>query len=291
MRRAAMCTVMAVIASLVSMVPSAAAAEPRSRVSPFLVSCGAALPKLGGGTWQCTFADEFNGTSLDRTKWMPQTNFATGAPSASARSCHVDDPRNVAVRNGTLELTIRKSKVPVSCLGTLADYTSGQVSTYRKFSQQYGRFEARIKTTATTQPGLQESFWLWPDDRILTHLIWPAAGEIDIAETYSQHPTLAIPFLHYTWFDNWGPIPGLNTAWNCSAARGVFNTFTLMWTSTTLTIQVNGKTCLVNRSGNVAFKKPYIVALSAALGVGANARTPSTPLPATMTVDYLRVWR
>jgi beta-glucanase (GH16 family) len=287
---------MSLIALFVAMSPISAVTEKHEdreeragRQVP--TDCGTPLSKPGGGVWECTFADEFNGKSLDRTKWHPQTNFASGGPDASTRSCHVDDPSNVAVRKGRLELTIRKASTPVECLGSPAKYTSGQVSTYHKFSQQYGRFEARFKNTATTQPGLQEAFWLWPDDRVPSGTLWPAAGEIDIVETYSLHPTLAIPFLHYTWYDNWGPIPGLNTAWDCQAVRGEFNTYVLTWTSTRLTIEVNGKTCLVNNSGDPAFQKPYIAAFTAALGVGANALTPNTPIPATMHVDYLRVWR
>jgi beta-glucanase (GH16 family) len=164
------------------------------------------------------------------------------------------------------------------------------VTTYRLFSQQYGRFEARIKNTATTVPGLQETFWLWPDDRYNT-AYWPLAGEIDISETYSQYPDLAIPFLHYTANDNGGPIPGTNTAWNCTAQRGVYNTFALEWTATRLEIFVNGTSCLVNTSGDPAFKKPYIVALTQLLGVGGNALRATTPLPATMSIDYVRVWQ
>ena len=78
--------------------------------------------------------------------------------------------------------------------------------------------------------------------------------EIDISETYSQYPDLAIPFLHYTANDNGGPIPGTNTAWNCTAQRGVYNTFALEWTATRLEIFVNGTSCLVNTSGDPAFK-------------------------------------
>ena len=48
---------------------------------------------------------------------------------------------------------------------------------------------------------------------------------------------------------------------------------------------------LVNTSGNRAFKKPFIAALTSALGKGRNALTPETPMPATMSVDYFRVWR
>jgi beta-glucanase (GH16 family) len=270
-------------------VADASAATPH-QVAPG--DCGPTVSKPGGASWMCAFVDDFNGTSLDRTKWHPQINFATGASAAPSRSCHVDDPANVAVRQGALQLTVRRVETPVVCKGAPAHYTSGQVSTYRLFSQQYGRFEARVKVHFTFgfEPGLQESFWLWPDDRVASGVQWPAAGEIDIAELYSQYNWAAVPFLHYRSNNNGGPRPGLNTAY-CPAARGQFNTYTLIWTPRTLTIQVNGKTCLVNRSGDPAFQKPYIAVFTSALGVGRNALRWNTPIPATMAVDYFRVWR
>jgi beta-glucanase (GH16 family) len=242
-----------------------------------------------GAFWQCTFADNFDGRSLDRSTWTPQVHHGSG--TTTARACHVDSPETIAVDGGHLRLTVRAATTPVVCDKVPGQYIAGSVSTHRKFSQQYGRFEARVKVHPTTAPGLQEAFWLWPDDRVTSSVVWPAAGEIDIAETYSQYPTLAIPFLHYTANDNGGPRPGLNTAWNCSATRGVFNTYVLTWTPTTIRIDVNGRTCLTNTSGDPAFQKPYIVAFTSALGIDRNALTPTTPIPASMSVDYVRVWR
>ena len=287
MRRVVLIIVMGLMGSFLAVGPSAAATRPRVQVPT--VSCGAPVPKPGGGTWVCTFADEFNGTSLDRTKWLPQVNQVTG--SGVTRSCWMDNPNNVAVGGGMLQLTVRRLALPIWCYGSLSWYTSGSVSTYRKFSQQYGRFEARFKNAATTKPGLQEAFWLWPDDRVPSWTIWPAAGEIDVVETYSQYFYLAIPYLHYTANNNGGPIPGVTTAWNCLAARGVYNTYALTWTPTSLTIDVNGKTCLVNKSGDPAFKKAYIAAFTATVGLDSNVVRWNTPMPATMSVDYLRVWR
>jgi beta-glucanase (GH16 family) len=165
------------------------------------------------------------------------------------------------------------------------------VSTYHLFSQQYGRFEARVKVAATRYPGLQESFWLWPDDRVGSSTSWPAAGEIDIVETYSAYPDLGIPFLHYTANDNGGPIPGTNTAWSCAVTRGVWNTYALEWTPTQLKISINDKVCLVNTSEDPAFQKPYIAAFTQALGGAGNAYDGRAPLPASMNIDYFRVWR
>ena len=57
-----------------------------------------------------------------------------------------------------------------------------------------------------------------------------------------------------------------------------------------LQIFVNGRSCLVNTSGNVAFQRKFILALTQLLGVGANSYLGSSTLPATMSVDYVRVW-
>jgi hypothetical protein len=256
-------------------------------------ACGPRPLKGDGLTrWSCTLAEEFDGAALDRTRWRPQTGFPTG--SDTGRPCYVDDPSVVAVRDGALHLSVRQVPEPLDCPGVRQPTTAhvaGMVSTYGLFSQQYGRFEARIKNTATAAPGLQEAFWLWPDERHSSTLAWPASGEIDVAETYSEHPDLAIPFLHYGWNDNGGPRPGLNTAWSCAAQRGRWTTYTLEWTAERIEILVDGRSCLVNTAGSPAFQKPYIVNLTQMLGAGTNAYDGRAPLPATMSVDYVRVWQ
>ena len=185
-------------------------------------ACGVRPAKSDGSWWSCTLADDFDGTELDRDVWVPQTVFATGDPQGRY-ACYRDHPDNIQVGGGALHLTLREEPAPLPCgepgRGP-SPYTAGMVSTYRLFSQRHGRFEARIRATATSAPGLQEAFWLWPDDRQTIPVLWPEAGEIDIAETYSVHPDLAIPFLHYTLDDNGGPVPGLNTAWDCQRLAG-----------------------------------------------------------------------
>ena len=172
-------------------------------------SCGTRPRKADGSYWSCTFVDDFTGTTLNRAKWVPQTIFASG-DTVSGYACYDSDPSVVSVSGGTLNLSVRKNATALPCANGLPDtpYRAGMVTTYHLFSQQYGRFEARFKTTATSAPGLQEAWWLWPDDRDpLAQLTWPLNGEIDIAETYSTYPDLGIPFLHYTANDNGGPIP------------------------------------------------------------------------------------
>ena len=252
-------------------------------------SCGGTVYKADGTPWQCTFDDEFSASRLDSTKWIAQTNMATGDPSV-AYACFENGLSNVSVSGGSLHLSVRKQSTPVTCGQSFpTNYTAGQVSSYHLFSQQYGRVEARMRTTATVAPGLHEAFWLWPDDRY-TSINWPTTGEIDVAETYSNYSTLAVPYLHYTANDNGGPIPGTNTAF-CGALRGVWNTYDLVWTPTSITISVNGQTCLVNTSSDPAFNQRYILALSGTLGFGGDALTPLTPIPETTDVDYVRAWQ
>ena len=202
-------------------------------------------------------------------------------------------PSTVNVSGGSLNLSVRKVSTPVSCsfggLSGPTNYVSGGVMSYRTFSQQYGRFEARVKNTATTFPGLHEAFWMWPDDRTASTAVWPVAGEMDVSETYSSYPKLSVPFLHYS-ADTLGNLLGTNTAWNCSAPRGQWNTYVLEWTASKVQIIVNGRTCLTNTSGNAAFLKPYIMAFTQGLGSTGNVYDGRAPL-GTMNVDYVRVWK
>ena len=263
----------------------------RPAPTPSSDSCGVRPAKADGTLWSCSFVDDFNDATLDRSKWVPQTQFATGVQAAHA--CYLDDPSVVNESGGSLNLTVRKVASPVSCtfggMSGPTSYVAGGVTTYGLFSQQYGRFEARYKNTATTYPGLHEAFWLWPQDPYATGESWPASGEIDVAETYSTYSNLVIPFLHYGY--GLGATPTVNTAWNCAAARGMYNTYTLVWSPTRVEILVNGKSCLVNTSGDPAFKKAYIMSLTQGLGAAGNVYDGRAPLPATMSVDYVKVWR
>ena len=256
-------------------------------------ACGQRPRKDPEHWWSCTFHDDFDGDTLDRGRWRAVTSFSSGN-LIGAGACYLDDPSVVSVADGALHLSVRSLPSPMLCpTGSpilFSSHAAGMVSTSGLFSQQYGRFEARYRGAAVTAPGLQEAFWLWPDGRYGADRPWPASGEIDVAETYSVRPDLAIPFLHYTANDNGGPVPGTNTAWDCTAWRGDWHTYTLEWSPSRIQVWVDGRSCLVNTSGDAAFDKRYIVNLTAALGIGDNTYVGGFALPATMDVDYVRVW-
>lgn len=274
--------------SAVRVVPSRVATAPAQVRAP-QDACGTQPRKPDGGYWSCTFVDDFDGTELDPTKWVKQTIFRSG--TADTYACYHED--NVAVSGGALHLTLRREAEPRPCADSSepTPYTAGSVMTYGLFSQLHGRFEARIRNTATQAPGLQEAFWLWPDEFLKDpDLHWPQAGEIDISETYSAWSWLSIPSLHY---GAGGPgIDGVTTAHDCVAPRGAWNIYALEWSPERLEVFVNGRSCLVNTDAtDIAFQHPYIVALTQLLGTTGNEPTADTPLPATMSVDHVRVWR
>ena len=272
--------------------PSASSAS--SSPSP---SCGGTtIYKSNGTKWVCSFDDEFNGNTLDSTKWTvvqtPQTGFTTGPVGSLV--CYLNTRNNVSVSGGYLNLTVRKEAAPFSCGGYTTQYTGGTVNTSAKFSQTYGRFEVRAKFPSTTVAGLQETLWLWPVNAT-KYGARPASGEIDFAEAYSQLPNLDVPYIHYNAAGN---DPNV-TNYNCKLATTTsFHTYDLVWTPTTLTISYDGTTCLTDTwkaaaplTAGEPFDQPFFLVLTQALGIGDNAYTKSTPLPATTQVDYARIWK
>lgn len=108
-------------------------------------------------------------------------------------------------------------------------------------------------------PGLQETFWLYPQN--LTYGKWPASGEIDFAEFYSQYPNLDVPSVHY---NDSSSDPNV-TSDNCDINPALFNTYGVDWTPTSITVLYNGIS-------------------------GSNAVSANTPLPATTQIDWVRAW-
>ncbi|HWJ11798.1 MAG TPA: glycoside hydrolase family 16 protein [Nocardioides sp.] len=251
-------------------------------------ACGTVLARSTGGYWTCTFVDNFGGSRLDGNRWIGLNQPGSGD------LCTLNSPRTIAVSMGKLRLSAIRTTSTVRCPqradGTRARYAGATVSSYYRFSQQYGRFEARIKVRNTSLPGLHEAFWLWPDTRYSSDTNWPNSGEIDVMETYSYKPSLNVPFLHY-WADTYGAVDGFNTSWSCTSQRGLWHTYVLEWSYSQLTIKVDGRTCLTSTHAAPSFRKRMILNLSQYLGGGSNMYDGRVSLPATMEVDWVKAWR
>lgn len=264
--------------------------------APLVIGCGEPLFKPNGQLWQCTFADEFEGTTLDPAKWVAIRTHAAGFRNGG--ECFVNLPQTVRVWQGSLRLSVVKHDELMRCddplFGTYyTHYMAGMVSSWRRFAQTYGRFEFRARFPKADAPGLQSALWLWPVDAN-RYGERPASGEIDVAEYFTEFPHHVVPNVHFT-----GDEDDPTRTNDCVVRRPqAFHTYTLTWGPRRIKVQYDGKTCIVNRwvqypghPRTAPFDHPFHVNLTQALGIGSNAVRPRTPLPATLVVDYVRVWR
>lgn len=260
-------------------------------------ACGAALTKPSGGYWRCTFVDNFEGTTLNRRHWVPQQTSNSGY--VVGPECYVNSPHNIAVSGGVLRLTARKVAAPFTCASPNGNfrtqYTGASVTTYDLFTQTYGRFDIRARFPHVAGPGSHSALWLYPQDPTF-YGASPASGEIDIGEYYSAYPDRVVPFVHY----NAASANPHNTNTSCLVDKPwEWHRYSVEWTSKSITVKYDDKTCLVNRWSPAAplkrpapFDKPYLVALTQALGLGTNAfRAATTPLPLTTQIDWVHVYR
>ncbi|MCL8252908.1 glycoside hydrolase family 16 protein [Aeromicrobium fastidiosum] len=272
----------------------APAVAPVSSLASTSTSCrGSSLVKPDGTAWACTFDDEFDGTELDRTRWLPQqTAFNAVDGYQIGADCFVDDPDNVSVSGGALRLTVRKESAPFTCRGAgptgdaRVQHTAGSVSTVGMFAQARGRVEFRAAFPATKVAGHHGALWLYPSNPAAA---FPYSGEIDVAEFYSQYPDRAIPYVHYGHWD-----PSVTNNYCTMPDPTAFNTYTLEWTPSTISIAYNGVPCVtheVSESAKAAFEGEFMLVMTQGLGAGGNAVTSATPDVGTTSVDYVRVWK
>ncbi|MFH1496906.1 MAG: DNRLRE domain-containing protein [Verrucomicrobiota bacterium] len=105
------------------------------------------------GTWTLEFQDEFDGDTLDGSKWRLGGHYG-GIAGAGANA-----PENITVSDGSLQIKAEQRAATFS--GANYNYAAGEISTFFNYRQQYGYMEARIKYPAVT--GLWPAFWLMPD--------------------------------------------------------------------------------------------------------------------------------
>jgi len=218
------------------------------------------------GSWHRVWSDDFSGSALDTTKWSTGW-FGSGvtAPVNTAEiGCY--DPAQVAVSGGNLNLTAIAKAQTVN--GKLYPYTSGLVSTMDTFSFTYGVLEARIYL-----PGAEAKIANWPAFWANGTGASPASGELDVMEGRGGAATY---HFHATAGSSGGIVPGDFTGWHTYAAD---------WQPGVVTYYYDGKKVGQITSGITA--GPMYLILN--YGIGTYGGPISTP--ATMRVDYVRVWK
>ena len=283
-RRFALCVTLVAAAAAAALVPTAGLSAVTGTTTP----CGATIYKSAGVPWKCTFAEDFNGTALDRRKWTVQATNQFGFHSGN--ECMVDSPSTISVSGGHLNLTVVKTAKPFTCASPQGNFTTSYAggSIYSKaFSQRLGRFEFRAKfAESNNHAGVQGALWLFTSSMPGTTRLLSGPREIDVAEAYSVHPDYVIPTVHtYRSLlrDYYAPckVPDFGAA---------YHTYAVEWAAKVITFYYDNTQCFRIVTTTSSGVSPFLVALSQAMGVKPNLPTASTPLPARMQVDYVRVW-
>jgi beta-glucanase (GH16 family) len=280
------------VRSLLGLCPVAPSAPPPSS-SP-TPTCGDETPlRADGSAWHCAFDEEFDGAHLDSSKWTVQTTASYGFHSGE--ECMVDDPDNISVSGGHLNLTVRDVGAEFTCKtpkgGYVTHYTGASVYT-AAFAQEYGRFEVRAKFPESSgTAGIQSSLWLFPHQMTVTGLLAAGSTEIDIAESYSKRPDIVNPTVHGISLSSLL----LNSYCSVPDWGADFHTYAVEWSPATITFIYDGAACLKVATpptlpSSMRSPNPFVIALSQALGIGTNRNDQYTPLPATEQIDYVRAW-
>jgi len=225
--------------------------------------------------WTLTFEDRFEGERLDYEKWTPQDPWGVERNEELQgyvlHAFHLED--------GILK--IRCDRKPSFYDGKRRDFRSGMMTTTRKFSQRYGRFEIRCRVPAGR--GLWPAFWLLPEPPA-----WPP--EIDVLEILGEEPD-RVYFSHH-W-----PHPQRPTE-DSRAITGEFkgpdfsadfHTFAVEWEAEELRWYVDG--VLRHRSDREIPQVPMFLLANLAVGGWAAEPDESTPFPADFEIDFIRVWK
>ncbi len=234
------------------------------------------------GKWQLVFADEFEGRTLDETKWT--TCWSYGCATTNPNMWY--SATNVSMDNGIVRLSADKYGQVQH--GRVIPYTSGMLSTGAgpdgspsRFTALYGYFEARVRVPAGR--GLWPAFWmLSPAQR---------PPEIDIMEVLSKDPTRV--HLHYHYVDGSGVTQDYGAAWNDGDFSAGWHTFGVDWGPAAIIWYVDG-TERNRYVGNYVAAEPLYLILN--LQVGGKNSWPgpadaTTVFPAYYDIDYVRAWQ
>lgn len=185
-----------------------------------------------------------------------------------------------SINNGVLRITANKADpVTVSPYIWNYAYTSGCITSELSFSQQYGYFQMRAR--CPRGKGFWPAFWLLP-----LREAWPP--EIDILEGQG----------HRTQTVNMASIGTDSVTRKMAVEQAIdsadgFHVYALEWTADRLVWFVDGKP-LHEQIGH-DIHEPMYVLINLALGSDDPNWIPdpdsSTPLPASLEVDYVRVFQ
>lgn len=241
------------------------------------------------GEWTKTFEDNFDGSSVDLTKWNIY------GPNFWDKRTHFSKD-NAIVKDGALTLRVERKtgRHNDSPDGKETDYATGFADTYGKWVQRYGYFEARVKLP--TAPCLWPAFWLMPDRGLEAGEQWkrqatqPGGMEFDIIEQLSiWGPQRLNMAMHWDGYGKGHKATGSGSIY-VPADKDGFIVVGLLWTPESAVLYGNGKELARWKNPRIS-DVPSCILLDHVTGGWETEALDDAQLPADFVIDYVRVWQ
>ena len=197
-----------------------------------------ATPLTTGWVLDPTSSDEFDGNSIDLTKWEIYNKFVH-----SDRVHTADMSYNVAVDSGCLVLTMKKETDTLWCqIWDSGDrfpyvYSSGRVRTKEPVHYGYCEVLCYLPNSERQRP----CYWFWGNERPYAGASEKQYDEIDVFERITSNPQNILQQNVYR--DLKKPTQsrvGSNITFN-QAPNGIWATFAVEWLPKEISFYINGK--------------------------------------------------
>ncbi len=231
--------------------------------------------------WELTFEDDFTEGSLDTGKWM--TNYYWGEKLLKDTYALPGDKhfytkgRNLELSDSVLKIVTRKEQASGKAWDPVFgfknqefEYTSGLISTGKSFRQQYGKVRAKVRMSKAP---VRQAIWMVAD-KILPH--------VDIAKVEKGK------IFHGNF---WGNITEKGGVRKKVVKKGAgkftsdFFIYSVEWSPEKIVWKINEKVILTQSQG-IPQESMYLV-----LSSGVTNGVPEHQLPATMEVDWVKVYK
>lgn len=226
--------------------------------------------------YQLKWSDEFNGSSLDSTKWKYTFN------GLHKKAFYV--PEALYVRDGYLHIQTY----------TAANITyTGSICTKDIFEQSYGYWECKVRFK--DKPGTLSDFWLYSDTvATMTHDIENSGAEIDIFEHRSQDndgKDLTKQIQHSINFNGYEAEHELEYRIVPMETTDQFDVIGFEWTDKEYIFYVNGKETWRTKTGHTR-RPEYIILSTEVQNKQGSGEIPIDGYSCedTMIIDYVRFY-